>query len=120
MVTTPRAEAEASGMLKVCAAPDEDILKSVPEVPVAKVCVLPVNPFRLVIPDPATSKVDMGIFLTSPLVMVSKLSAVVLVPACTPVRVRGLVPFTCRAVAGALVPTPSLLLVASQKRLALF
>jgi hypothetical protein len=37
-------------MLNVCVVPDEDILKSAPVVPVANVCVVPVKPFRLVIP----------------------------------------------------------------------
>src|ERR1019366_761947 len=66
-------------------------------------------------------KVGVNSLRTKPLVMVSRLSAVVLVPACTPNSVRGLVvAVTCSAVAGAAVPMPSRLLVASQKRLALF
>ena len=67
----------------------------------------------------AVAKVDMGSFLTSPLVMVNKLSADVLVPACTPVSVNGLVPTMCNLVEGEAVPIPSLLLVASQNKFAL-
>src|SRR5438128_2262525 len=53
VVTTPRAVAEASGILKVCTLPEEEILKFVPVAPVAKVCVAAVSPFRLeiVVPD---------------------------------------------------------------------
>jgi len=50
VVTRPRFEAEADGILKVCVVPLEDIPKSVPDVPVANVWVVPVKPFRLVIP----------------------------------------------------------------------
>src|SRR5882724_1974972 len=56
----------------------------------------------------AEEKVDMGSFRTSPLVIVSRLSALVLVPVCTPVRVRGLVPATCKVVEGLVVPMPTL------------
>ena len=54
------------------------------------------------------AKVDMGSFRTSPLVMVSKLSALVLVPCCTPLSVKGFVPATCNLVEGAVVPIPTL------------
>jgi len=64
------------------------------------VTVLPPSPQKLL----ADAKVDMGSFLTSPLVMVSRLSAVVLVPACTPVRVRGFVAITLRAEEKVLLP----------------
>jgi hypothetical protein len=37
-------------MLNVCVVPLEEMLKSAPVVPVAKVWVVPVNPFKLVIP----------------------------------------------------------------------
>jgi len=50
IVTSPRFAVEADGMLNVCVVPDELILKSAPVVPVAKVCVVPVRPFRLVMP----------------------------------------------------------------------
>ena len=79
MVIRPLAVAEALGILKVWAVPEDEIVKSVPAMPVAKVCVPPVNPFRLVMPVDV-AKVDMGNFLTSPLVIVNRLSAVVLVP----------------------------------------
>src|SRR5882724_5073182 len=108
VVITPLAVADASGILKVCAVPEEEMAKSVPVVPTAKVWVAPVSPFKLVMAAPAVVKVDIGSFLTSPLVMVKRLSAVVLVPVCTPIRVKGLVPATCRAVAGAVVPIPTL------------
>ena len=52
VVTKPLAVADASGMLNVCVVLLEEILKSVPEVPVANVCVVPVNPFKLVMPEP--------------------------------------------------------------------
>ncbi len=52
VVTRPLAVAEASGILKVCVVTEEAILKSVPLVPVAKVCVLPVKPFKLPIEVP--------------------------------------------------------------------
>jgi len=117
VVTSPRAVADASGILNVWVVPVEEILKSVPDVPVAKVCVTPVNPLRLVMAPPLAVKVDIGIFRTRPLVMVSRLSAVVLVPACTPISVNGLVVATTwRAVAGAVVPIPNRLLAASQNK----
>ena len=50
IVTNPRFAAEAEGMLNVWVVPLEEILKSAPEVPTANVCVVPVSPFRLVIP----------------------------------------------------------------------
>ena len=50
MVTKPRLDALAEGMLKVCVVPDELILKSAPVVPVAKVWVVPLRPFNDVIP----------------------------------------------------------------------
>ena len=108
VVTTPLAVAEASGILNVWVEPEEEILKSVPVLPVANVWVVAVRPFKLVMAAPDAVKVDIGSLRTSPLVMVSRLSAVVLVPACTPVRVKGLVPTTCRAVEGAVVPIPTL------------
>lgn len=43
-------EVEADGILNVCVVPEEEIAKSVPVVPVAKVCVVPVRPLRVVIP----------------------------------------------------------------------
>ena len=107
VVTRPLAVAEASGILNVWAEPEDEIAKSVPVVPVAKVWVLLVKPFKLLMAAPDVVNVATGSFLTNPFVMVSRLSAVVLVPACTPTRVRGLVPTTCRAVAGAVVPMPS-------------
>ena len=116
----PLAVADASGILNVWVEPEETILKSVPVLPVANVCVAPVSPFRLVMAPPDAVKVDMGNLRTKPLVMVSKLSAVVLVPACTPNSVKGLVvATTCNAVAGAAVPMPRRLLVASQNKLVL-
>ena len=47
----PLEDPEAVGRLKVWAVPDEEILKSVPLVPVANVWVAPVKPFIEVIPD---------------------------------------------------------------------
>lgn len=52
------------------------------------------------------AKVATRSFLTSPLVMVSKLSAVVLVPV-TPLNVDGLAPKTCNLVDGVVVPIPT-------------
>ena len=51
VVIKPLAVADASGILKVCEEPDELITKSVPEVPVAKVCVVEARPFK-VKPEP--------------------------------------------------------------------
>ena len=53
VVITPLAVAEASGILNVWAEPEDEILKSVPVVPVANVWVLPVNPFKLVMAAPS-------------------------------------------------------------------
>ena len=50
IVTSPRFEVEADGILKVCVVPDDEILKSAPVVPVANVCVVPVSPLSDVIP----------------------------------------------------------------------
>ena len=120
VVTRPLAVAEASGILNVWTVPVLEILKSVPVVAVPNVWVVVVRPFKLVIAPPVAVKVDIGSLRTKPLVMVSRLSAVVLVPACTPNRVRGLVvAVTCRAVTGAAVPMPRRLLGASQNRLVL-
>ena len=107
VVTRPLADAPASGILKVWVVLADEILKSVPLVPVAKVCVLAVNPFRLVMSAPVAVKVDMGSLRTSPLVIVRRLSALVLVPSCTPVSVKGLVATTCKAVEGEVVPMPT-------------
>ena len=104
--TRPLAVAEASGILNVCVLPEEAILKSVPVVAVANVWVAAVNPFKLVIAPPDAVKVDIGSFLTTPLVIVRRLSALVLVPVCTPTRVTGLVPTTCKALDGEVVPMP--------------
>src|SRR5664279_1082941 len=79
-VMTPRAVAEASGILKVWVEPDDTILKSVPEVPGAKVCVVAVRPLRDEIADVDAAKVDAGSFFTTPPVIVSTLSVEVLVP----------------------------------------
>ena len=58
VVTKPLAVAEASGILKVCVLVEEAILKSVPEVPVANVCVVAVRVFNDAIPVPeGTAKV---------------------------------------------------------------
>ena len=61
----------------------------------------------------AGANVERGSFLTNPFVIVSRLSALVVVPICTPIRVKGLVPTTCRAVDGAAVPIPSRLFASS-------
>ena len=50
VVTSPRAVALASGMLKVCVVPVEEIAKSVPAVPTANVCVAPVSALSELIP----------------------------------------------------------------------
>src|SRR5215813_11711948 len=50
VVTSPLFDVEAEGMLNVWVVPTEEIAKSVPLVPVAKVCVVPVSPLREVIP----------------------------------------------------------------------
>ena len=55
VVTSPRAVAEASGKLNVCVVPEEAILKSVPVVDVANVCVAPVKVFKVVMPEPVAS-----------------------------------------------------------------
>ena len=47
VVTAPLADAPASGILKVCVEPDDPMLKSVPDVPVANDCVAAVNPFTV-------------------------------------------------------------------------
>ena len=51
VVTKPVAPDPAYGMLKVCVEVEEDILKSVPEVPVANVCVDAVKPLSEVKPE---------------------------------------------------------------------
>jgi hypothetical protein len=51
VVTSPRAEALASGILNVCVVPTELIAKSVPVVPVENVCVAPESPPSEVIAD---------------------------------------------------------------------
>jgi hypothetical protein len=50
IVTRPLLDVEADGMLNVWVVPEDEILKSAPVVPVAKVCVVPVSPLREVIP----------------------------------------------------------------------
>src|SRR5665213_543214 len=80
VVTAPRAVAEASGILKVWVEPDETILKSDPELPVANVCVVAVRPLRDEMAAVDVAKVDAGSFLTTPPVIVSTLSVEVLVP----------------------------------------
>ena len=54
------------------------------------------------------AKVDTGSFFTSPLVIVKRLSVAVAVPVCTPVSVKGLIPFTCNFVDGFAIPIPTL------------
>lgn len=51
METNPLAVAEAVGILNVCVEVELEILKSVPEVPVAKVCVVAVSEFSEVTAD---------------------------------------------------------------------
>lgn len=51
--TRPRAEPDAFGMLNVWADPLEEIAKSLPDVPVAKVWVVPVSVLSVVMPLPA-------------------------------------------------------------------
>ena len=55
VVTNPRFVADASGKLNVCVVPEDAILKSVPVVEVAKVCVAPVKVFKVVMPLPVAS-----------------------------------------------------------------
>ena len=50
LLKAPLFVAEAVGKLKVCVEVAEEIPKSVPLVPTAKVCVKAVNPFKEVIP----------------------------------------------------------------------
>jgi len=50
IVTNPRLEVDAEGILNVWVVPLEEILKSAPVVPVANVCVVPVRPLSEVIP----------------------------------------------------------------------
>ena len=55
VVTVPDEPVPAAGILNVCVEPDETILNSVPDVPVAKVCtgcVDALNPLREEIPAP--------------------------------------------------------------------
>lgn len=59
------------------------------------------------------------LFLTVPDPFIVNMLSVA-APDWMPTSVKGLVPATCRAVAGVVVPMPSLLLVASQKKLLLF
>jgi hypothetical protein len=50
IVTKPLFDVDAEGMLNVWVVPEDEILKSAPVVPVAKVCVVPLSPLREVIP----------------------------------------------------------------------
>jgi hypothetical protein len=58
VVTSPLLLADALGILKVCILPEELIPKSVPVVPVAKVCEFPVWELRDVIPVPVPKTVQ--------------------------------------------------------------
>lgn len=49
----PRDVVPASGMLKVCVLPTDEIFTSLPVFPIAKNCERPERPFKLVMPDPA-------------------------------------------------------------------
>ena len=55
VVTKPRTVAEASGILNVWVVPEEEMLKSAPDDPVANVCVAPDKPPKVVMPLPAAA-----------------------------------------------------------------
>ena len=54
VVTVPEAPVPAAGILNVCVEPEDTILNSVPDVPVANVCVAFVKPFNDEMPEPVT------------------------------------------------------------------
>lgn len=56
-MTVPEAPVPAAGILNVCVEPEDTILNSVPDVPVANVCVAFVKPFNDEIPEPVTLSV---------------------------------------------------------------
>ena len=92
----------AIGILKVCTEPDELILNPVPAVPVAKVCVEPVNPFIEVIALPA-NKFENVLVVTFPEAsVVNNFVLMTLVP--TPSNLTSRV--TCSCAVGLLVPIP--------------
>jgi len=96
--------ADAKGKLNVCTVPELEILRSVPLVPVAKVCTEPVSPFSevMALPDNKLAKV---LVVTLPeLSVVNTLVFTVFVP--TPANRT--VPVVCSWVAGADVPIPIL------------
>ena len=98
-------EAEASGMFRVWTELAELHAGAVPAVPgVANVCDVAVSPLSEV--SALLVRLERGIFLISPDVIVNKLSDNV--PGCTPVNVSGLVPTICKVVAGKVVPIPTL------------
>ena len=57
VVTVPEAPVPAAGILNVCVEPEDTILNSVPDVPVANVCVVFVSPLRDDMPAPTTLNV---------------------------------------------------------------
>jgi hypothetical protein len=57
-VNKPLLAAEAFGKLKVWVVPTELMLKLVPKVPMAKVWAVVLNPFKLVMPPPATPRLS--------------------------------------------------------------
>lgn len=103
-VNAPLPEADADGILNVCAEAEETILKSVPVVPVANICVELVNPFNdvMALPD---NKLDKDLVVTLPEgSVVTMLVLVVLVP----IPCNLTVPVVCSCAVGVAVPIPIL------------
>ena len=100
----PLLMAEAVGKSKVCTVPEEVIVKSVPVVPVAKVCTDPVKPFSEVIALP-DNKPDKVLVVRLPdASVVTMLVFVILVP----IPCNLTVPVVCNCAVGVLVPIPTL------------
>ena len=87
-VIKPLADAEALGILKVCAVPVEEILKLLPVESIVRVCVAPVNPFSEVMAAPLNIN---GVQTGLPLVPVFTLNTLsVVLKSNKPVAGRGI------------------------------
>lgn len=103
-VNAPLPVADADGILNVCTVPEDAILKSVPVMPVAKVCVELLSPFNdvIVLPD---NKLENNLEVTLPRSSVVIIFVLVVL---VPMPCNLTVPVVCNCAVGVAVPIPML------------
>ena len=103
-VNAPLPVADADGILNVCTVTEDAILKSVPVMPVAKVCVELLSPFNdvIVLPD---NKLENNLEVTLPRSSVVIIFVLVVL---VPMPCNLTVPVVCNCAVGVAVPIPML------------